>query len=114
MPVVPLNVESRCSFKIVNDGYENLSIKTRVMDELGNLGLKCDFPDGKTLGVGKSKIRVDVSFNLPKPVSFTTKIEFSDEQGKVYTIPVSGTADNSLFTNFQYLQRCQGDFRITP
>lgn len=39
MPVVPLNIESRCSFKLVNDGYENLNVKYRVMDELGNLNL---------------------------------------------------------------------------
>lgn len=27
LPVVPLNIQSRCSFRIINDGYENLNLK---------------------------------------------------------------------------------------
>lgn len=53
--------------------------------------------------MSKKRLRVDALFSSPKPVSFTTKIEFYDELGKVYTIPVSGTADNCLLTNFSYL-----------
>ncbi len=46
------------------------------------------------------------------PVSFTTKVNFFDEQGNQYVIPVSGTADNCLFTNFPFMQRHRGEYRI--
>lgn len=52
-------------------------------------------------------------FSSVKPVSFTTRIEFYDESGKTYTLPISGTviclfflflkSDNCLLTNFSYL-----------
>ena len=35
-----------------------------------------------------------------KPFSFTTRLEFYDENNRTFGINVSGTADNSLFTNF--------------
>lgn len=35
MPVVPLNVYSRCVFKIINDGYDNLNLNYRVLDDMG-------------------------------------------------------------------------------
>lgn len=37
LPVVPLNVYSRCTFKIINDGYDNLNLNYRVMDDMGLL-----------------------------------------------------------------------------
>ena len=30
LPVVPLNVESKCVFRILNDGYENLNLKSHI------------------------------------------------------------------------------------
>ena len=51
------------------------------------------------------RIKIEVSFFHTKPVSFTTKLDFIDEASKVYSIPISGTTDNSLFTNFPYFQR---------
>jgi hypothetical protein len=62
LPVVPLNVYSRCTFKIINDGYDNLNLNYRVMDDMGLLSIQCNFPDGRQLGVGKSKARVEVFF----------------------------------------------------
>ena len=46
-------------------------------------------------------------FTNKTPLSFTAKIEFIDENGKIYWIPVSGTTDNCLFTNYPYFQRNQ-------
>lgn len=56
------------------------------------------FPEGITLGVAKSKLRVEVIFSCKKPLSFTTRVEFIDE-ARVYSIYISGTTDNCLFTN---------------
>ena len=76
MPVVPLNVVSKCSFKIINDGYENLNLKHNWSSETSNFYLELKFPEGQTLGVAKSKLKVDVYFSHKKPISFTTRAEF--------------------------------------
>ena len=103
MPTVPLKIESRYIFRLINDGYENLKLNPRIVDECGNLDIKLAFPDEKIIGVSKNKVRVEVMFKSDKPISFVSKIEFLDDnQGKSYQIPISGTADNSIFTNFSY------------
>lgn len=53
MPVTPLGIESKCTFKIYNEGYENMSLNSRIVDELDKLNLKLNFPEGKTMGVAK-------------------------------------------------------------
>ena len=68
--------------------------------------------DGKNLGITKSRLKIEACFKSKKPLSFTTKLEFYDDTGRIYTIPISGTADSCLFTNFPYLQRCKGEYRI--
>ncbi len=55
LPVVPLDIESRCQFKIINDGYENLQLKYEITNDVGTLPLRLEFPEGKTLGVTKPK-----------------------------------------------------------
>jgi len=47
-------------------------------------------------------VRCDAIFQSTKPISFTTRIEFYDDMGTTYTIPVSGTTDNCLLTNYGY------------
>lgn len=44
-------------------------------------------------------------FSNKKPLSFTTHIDFYDEEGNKFSIPISGTTDNSLFTVYSYMQR---------
>ena len=55
LPVVPLNIMSRCVFRIINDGYENMGLKYYISKEFGPLNVEVEFLDGKTLGVTKSK-----------------------------------------------------------
>ena len=55
LPVVPLDIESRCVFRIINDGYENLTLKHEILNDVGNIPIKLEFPEGKTLGVTKPK-----------------------------------------------------------
>lgn len=33
-----------------------------------------------------------------KPISFTIRIDFYDHNNRVFSLPVSGTADNCMFT----------------
>lgn len=58
LPVVPLDIESRCTFRIINDGYENLTLKYEILNDVGNLPIKLEFPEGKTLGVTKPKYKI--------------------------------------------------------
>lgn len=51
-----------------------------------------------------------MAFTAKKPMSFSTKIEFKDNNSNAYTIPVSGTADNCVFTNFPFMQRNKGAY----
>ena len=57
-------------------------------------------------------MKVQAVFKTSKTLSFTTKIEFYDDNGRIYSLPVSGTSDNCLFTNFAYFQRCRGDYKL--
>lgn len=112
LPPVPLNVESKCTFRIFNDGYDNMNIKYRVMEELGQINLICRFNEGRGLGVTKNKLRVEAVFSSKKALSFTTKLEFMDDAGFSYIIPVSGSAENCIFTNFPYMMRNKGEYKI--
>lgn len=103
LPPVPTNIEARCTFRILNDGYENLNLRHKVFGEEGNINVKLKFPEGNNIGMSKKRLRVNAIFSSIKPISFTTKIEFYDEMGKVYPIPVSGTADNCILTCYSYM-----------
>lgn len=115
MPVVPVGVTSKCIFRILNDGYENLNLNHSIPQNLSKMD-KFDFQvnyiDGKNLGVTKSKLRIEVSFTSKYARNFTTKLEFIDDQGWTYNIPVSGIADNSILTNCNYLTRCLDEYKI--
>lgn len=45
-------------------------------------------------------------------MSFTTFIDFYDDEGNKFSIPISGTTDNSLFTVFSYIQRNPDEISI--
>lgn len=51
------------------------------------------------------RLKIEAQFSSKQPISFTTKLEFLDSDGRSYLIPISGTTDNCLFTNFPYFQR---------
>lgn len=111
LPQVPCNVYTKCMFRIINDGYENLNLNCISQDIQGNK-LEISYPDGKNIGVTKKRVRIEVSFISKKPISFCTNLEFSDETSRVYTIPISGIVDNSILTNNLFIQRCPDEFTI--
>jgi len=79
---------------------------------MGLVNLKLNYPDGKNLNVSRKKIRVEITFVSDRPQSFTTKLEFVDENSRQYSIPVSCTTDNCILTNYSYLQRAVSDYQI--
>jgi len=52
IPPVPLKVESRCTFRIINDGYENLNLNYKIQD-IYNLNIKINWIEGRNLGITK-------------------------------------------------------------
>ena len=48
---------------------------------------------------------MEASFKFSTPLSFTTFIEFYDDEGNKFSIPISGTTDNSIFSVFSFMQR---------
>jgi hypothetical protein len=99
MPVVPLGVESRCFFRIINEGFQTVSFKARPSDEFNIVPLKIEFNDGTSLGSRKKAMKVEVSFKSLKAISFTTRIDIVDDQEGTWSIYCSGTTENSLLTN---------------
>ncbi|GFH14482.1 calponin-homology (CH) domain-containing protein, partial [Haematococcus lacustris] len=101
---VPLGVPSSSTFHILNNGYDNLELRFRLPADESHLPLRISFPEGNLVGLAKAKLPVVVSFEALKPVSFTASIDFLDEDGKRYSIPVSAAADNCLLTHYSFMQ----------
>ena len=55
LPVAPLDVEARCSFRIINDGYENLTLKYKLSADSTAIAIELHFPEGLNLGITKNK-----------------------------------------------------------
>ena len=96
LPTVPLGVKSKATFFVKNTGYENLELQYRLPPSTAKLPLEITFPDGKTLGIAKSRLPVQLSFCSKKTLAFKENIEFMDTDGNKFTIPVIGATDNSL------------------
>jgi hypothetical protein len=60
--------------------------------------VRVKYLNGSNLGVTKKQIKVEISFISDKPVSFTLKINFYDNTNRYFTVNVSGTADNCIYT----------------
>ena len=114
LPPVPLDIESKASFMVLHNGYENLTLNDKLANEVGKLPIIISFPEGKEIGVTKQKIKVDATFKFSTPLSFTTFVEFWDDEGNKFSIPISGTTDNSIFSVFSFMQRSYDeiDFRV--
>ena len=108
LPVVPLDVASRVSFVINNEGYESLDLKWKLpgaakYNEPGTLPIQVNFPDGSAIGHHHSHLVVEVVCIAKKPISFTASIDFMDDDDGVFSIPVTFTTDNSVLTCSPYL-----------
>ena len=101
---------------VLHNGYENLTLNWKLANEVGKLPITIEFPEGQEIGVTKQKIKVEASFKFSTPLSFTTFIEFYDDEGNKFSIPISGTTDNSIFSVFSFMQRNYDeiDFSVEP
>jgi len=112
LPIVPLNIPAKVVFYIVNDGYENVELDHKIIQDAVKLDISLNFPDGRQLGSTKQRLAVEAVFQSSKPISFTARIDFMDSDKIRYPIAVSGTADNSLLTAFPFVQRNMDEVRF--
>eukprot|EP01119_Soliformovum_irregulare_P018090 TRINITY_DN5485_c0_g2_i1.p1 TRINITY_DN5485_c0_g2~~TRINITY_DN5485_c0_g2_i1.p1 ORF type:complete len:1724 (+),score=575.60 TRINITY_DN5485_c0_g2_i1:408-5174(+) len=103
IPVVALESTSEATFNIYNKGYEHLQIRHRIETDVDMVPLKIQFPEGSTVSTRKDVIPVKVSFSSSRPICFTVRIEFFDNDSQKFPIFVSGATDNSLLTLFPFL-----------
>eukprot|EP00762_Andalucia_godoyi_P000316 ANDGO_03161.mRNA.1 hypothetical protein H310_00289 len=103
LPVVPLGFTSSYVFHVINEGYETVDLKHKLPGDTSRIPLFIKFPEGSVLDRTRLQIPVEVSFCAKKPTSFTAKIDFFDNEGNKFSIPISGTTDNSLCTIFPYV-----------
>ena len=73
-------------------------MQARLPTDESRLPLTLSFPEGKLIGLAKEKLPVLVSFASTKTTSFNTKVDILDEEGRQYSLPVTGTTDASLLT----------------
>lgn len=57
-----------------------------------------EFPEGTIIGLAKEKLPVVVTFKSDRPMSFTANMDFIDDDGTRYCMPITGIADASLLT----------------
>jgi len=112
LPPTPLGIPSTQRFFIVNKGYDNLELQFKLPADTARLPLEVSFPEGKMIGIAKEAVPVDISFVSNKPLSFTATVEFLDDDGKRFGIPVSGTTDNCLLSLIPFLQANTGDLDL--
>lgn len=117
-------------FEVFNDGYESVVLKHRfeVMDSEGNLHtsqgnfhgenglpeLSLYYPQENKLTLNKPQLILIVKFISKKALSVTCKLELFDESTdcRIYSLPLSATADNSLLTTYTYLSDPQNIYKL--
>ncbi|DBA78771.1 TPA: putative protein fap47 [Trebouxia sp. C0004] len=103
MPPVPLGFTSKAQFYVISQGYDNLQLKIRPPPDEQHLPLTFDFPEGSLIGIAKEKLPVIVGFTGSRPTSFTANVVFLDEEGKRFSLPITGTTDASLLTTKSFM-----------
>lgn len=78
-------------------------IQIRPPPDEQHLPLTFDFPEGSLIGIAKEKLPVMVSFTGSRPTSFTANVVFLDEEGKRFSLPITGTTDASLLTTKPFM-----------
>ena len=111
LPPVPLDVVTKTTFYVSNDGYESLDLRYKIAGE-GKLPVTLNFPDGQTITSNHNVLPVDVVFSSKKPITFTINIDFYDDAEGIFSIPVTCTADNSLLTTYSYVKSRDGSFTV--
>eukprot|EP00775_Hariotina_reticulata_P012144 gene12144-12282_t len=104
LPAVPTNVTSTARFHIINGGYDNLELTTRLPPDSSHLPIRLAFPEGNLIGLAKERLPIDVSFKSDKPLCCTAMVEFLDDDGRAFGIAITASADRCSLTHQSFMQ----------
>eukprot|EP00163_Fabomonas_tropica_P020793 TRINITY_DN366_c0_g1_i2.p1 TRINITY_DN366_c0_g1~~TRINITY_DN366_c0_g1_i2.p1 ORF type:complete len:2833 (+),score=824.11 TRINITY_DN366_c0_g1_i2:1027-9525(+) len=105
LPIVPLGVEAIGRFEVINSGYNRLNLTYKLPVDQSKVPLEISFPEGEELGVSVERLPVLVKFAAKTSMSFIARVDFFDHEGNKFTIPISGTTDNSLLSCHDFLHQ---------
>jgi hypothetical protein len=74
LPVVPLGTKATASFRILNQGYDNLELRYSLPLDQSRLPLTLFFPEGSSLNQGTQSVLVEVTFLSSQPMAFQSKV----------------------------------------
>ena len=103
LPPVPLGQVAKGLFYVNNQGYEDLDLRFRLPADRTRMPITLEFPEGKSVSLAKSRLPVVVSFSSPRPLAFTSRVDFLDADENRYSVKVTGITDNSVFTVHSFL-----------
>ena len=98
LPPTPLGITTTQRFHIINKGYANEKVTHVLPKDNEKIAITVSYPEGDHIGEFKPSLPVDVSFVASSPISFTAAIDFLDQEGNRFCVPVSGVVDNSALT----------------
>lgn len=105
MPVVPVRVEARACIVLENHGYDAITIsKWKTTNSFTMVEVTANFLEGRLLSLAKKSLKIEITCSSQFPISFTTMLEFYDEFGTKYDLPLSCTFDNCLLTTYNFLE----------
>ena len=102
MPPVPLGVKVERTVMIVNTSYCVTSLKATLPINEKSIPLSLSFPKGNQFTYTTQSIPLVVSFLSNRPLSFSTTVAITDDEGSSFSFNVSASTDNSIFTLYSY------------
>ena len=109
LPPVPLGEVAKGLFYVENQGYEDLELRFRLPADRTRMPLELEFPEGKSVSLAKTRLPVVVSFSSSRPLAFTSRVDFLDQDENRYSIKVTGVTDNSVLTVHTFLTNYSED-----
>jgi hypothetical protein len=99
-----LGVTSTTRVYVVNDGYDNLELSVRLPPDVSRVPVTVSFPEGKLIGLAKERLPLDVCCSSSKPLSFTACVDLLDEDGRAFSLTVTGATDNCSLSHGPFMQ----------
>ncbi|KAJ3174886.1 Cilia- and flagella-associated protein 47, partial [Irineochytrium annulatum] len=99
--------------KLLKSDGEKLTVVVRFIGSIpASPGHKQEQADRGTTTVDGKKAEVVNTVEKGGPISFMTKIEFSDNNRRMFYLPLRGTSDNSLLTLQTYILRTKSEYKF--
>jgi hypothetical protein len=102
LPIVPLGTKCQRQINVYNEAFVETYLKVVMAVDEARFPLRVTFPEGNHLQCTTTKLPILVSFQSSSPMSFSTLVALTDDQGNATTFTVACTTDNSIFTLYPF------------